>query len=333
MKAALAAALLVSWSAWADPVTLRIGTPAPKGTAWARDFEDFRRDVQKGTNGDVDVKIYLGGVAGTEMEMRDRMEKGQLDGVVSGGPLCSKIMPTMRVMYIVGLFQSQEQTTYVLSQLKPTLEAEAHTAGYRLLTNASVGPIIIFSKNPVASMDDLKSTHLWSWDLNEPVIQMASQMGVNLVPMGLDEAAPAYDAGKTNGYTATPSAALAFQWFAQTKYLTNLPLGYLEGCLVAREQSLDQLSPDDQNAVRVAAAALGVRIDRDSERMTETLVGGAFQAQGIQQISVSEKFAADFYAAARDARDKLGEKLVSKDVLGKVMTMLADYNAEHAGGH
>jgi TRAP-type C4-dicarboxylate transport system substrate-binding protein len=332
MRTALAITTLLAAQAAADPVTLKLGTPAPKGTAWARDFDDFRRDVQKNTNNDVDVKIYYGGVAGNETEMRDRMEKGQLDGVVSGGPLCSKIMPTMRVMYIVGLFQSQDQVTYVLSQLKPTLEAEAHAAGYRLLTNASVGPILIFSKNPVASMDDLRKTHLWSWELVEPVIQMASEMGINFVPMGLDDAATAYDSGKTDGYTTTPSAALAFQWFVQTKYLTNLPIGYLEGCLVMREQSLDQLTPDDQNAVRVAGAALGVRIDRDNERMTSSLIGGAFQQQGVAAVPLNEKFKADFYAAAREARDRLGDKLVSKDVLGKVMTMLADFNAEH-GGH
>jgi TRAP-type C4-dicarboxylate transport system substrate-binding protein len=257
------------------------------------------------------------------------MEAGDLDGTISGGPICSDIMPAMRVMYVVGLFKNQDEVRYVMSQIESTLRPIAHARGYHLVTTASVGTTAIFSGKPLRTMDEVRGARLWSWDLDEPITINAQAMGMHIVPLPLDEASRAYDDGRIDGFISTPSAALAFQWFAQTKYITNLNLGFLEGCLLFREKSMDPLSVEDQQAIDVAGAALGVRIDRDNVHMESQLLGSAFANQGLEMVAVSEKLTADFYAAARAAREQLGEKLVDKDVLGKVMGLLADYRAEH----
>ena len=74
-----------------------MGTPAPEGTAWAREGHSFERDIAELTHGQVRMKWYLGGIAGDELQMLDRVRRDQLDGVASAGMLCHRLSPSMRV--------------------------------------------------------------------------------------------------------------------------------------------------------------------------------------------------------------------------------------------
>ena len=60
-RLAMLAALSTSAVVQADPITLRLGTVAPEGSAWAREGQAFARDVERGTEGRVKVKLYFGG--------------------------------------------------------------------------------------------------------------------------------------------------------------------------------------------------------------------------------------------------------------------------------
>ena len=70
---------------------LRLATAAPDGMR-GRGSSVASDGIVAGDQGALRIKWYFGGIAGDEMETIDRMAKGQLDGVASGGP-CSKGSP------------------------------------------------------------------------------------------------------------------------------------------------------------------------------------------------------------------------------------------------
>ncbi|HEY6037581.1 MAG TPA: TRAP transporter substrate-binding protein DctP, partial [Kofleriaceae bacterium] len=278
----------------------------------------------------VEAKIYLDGIAGTETEVFKRLEAGTLDGAVSGGPICRKVMPSMRVFEVIGLFQNQEEATYALGELNPALEAEAHKAGYDLLTTGSLGPLIMFTRDPITSMAELQHTRLWSWDLNEVFLKEATVLKLAILPTSVQDARRAFDDKRVDGFTTTPVVALAFQWYVGTKYLTDLRLGYLMGCFVVRQAALDALPPDQQAIVRRNATKLGAKIDADNKRSDQKLFGETYEHLGVKSSPVSKKFRAEFFEAAREGRKGLDEThVVPQDLLDKVTQMLADYRAEH----
>ncbi|HWE29808.1 MAG TPA: hypothetical protein VHB97_17480, partial [Polyangia bacterium] len=99
LNCALALALVAATAdaTRADPVVLRFATVAPEGTAWARLAKSTARALAEATGGQVTGKWYFNGIAGNELEMAARVRKDQLDGIVSGGMLCQKLAPSMRV--------------------------------------------------------------------------------------------------------------------------------------------------------------------------------------------------------------------------------------------
>jgi TRAP-type transport system periplasmic protein len=308
---------------------LRIATAAPDDTSWAHAFHQFARMVSEGTHGEVELKFYFGGIAGDEAETHRLMDAGKLDGVVSGGPLCADVIPSMRALGIVGLFQSQDEATYVLTQLRPTLDKEAHESGYLLLTTGSIGPVIMFSREPITSMAELQKTRLWSWDLNTVFLKEAGELNLAIEKTSIETAQKAFDAKRIDGYLTTPVAALAFQWYVGTKYITDLRTGYLMGCFLLRESAIDELSPDQQAVVRKAGTKLGIKIESDNRLQDEKLLGSVYASRGLKVVPVSKKFRADFFEAARSVRQRLGEVLLPRGLYEQVVQLLADYRAEH----
>jgi TRAP-type C4-dicarboxylate transport system substrate-binding protein len=310
---------------------LRMAAAAPDGTSWAREIKSFVNEVDVQTRGAVHVKMYFGGIAGNELETQKRIERGQLDAVASGGMLCGQLSPTYRVMRLRGLFDSQEQAAYVLNRLKPTLDDEFRRQGFVHLASAGLGPDVVFVRNPVHSFDDLKRQRLWRWDLDEAAILQDRAIGLTIDAMPVEEAARAYDEGKTDGFVAVPAAAVAFQWFSRTRYLLDLKLGYLWACLIVSSRAYDRLPVEAREVIHSAAARLAERINAVGLQQDAALLGGLFQRQGLAELKVSDTLRAQFLTAARSAREQLGDRLIDKIVLERTAAEIDHYRAEHGG--
>jgi TRAP-type C4-dicarboxylate transport system substrate-binding protein len=154
-------------------------------------------------------------------------------------------------------------------------------------------------------------------------------MGMRTVPLSLEEAARAYDQGRVDGFLAVPEAALAFQWSVQARYLVDLRMNYLVGCWLLTQRAWDALSFDEQREVRAASGRADMLFDELERHDDGELLGGLFARQGLQTDAADDGFRAEFFEAARAARQRLGEDVVPAEVLQKVYGWLADYRAEH----
>jgi TRAP-type C4-dicarboxylate transport system substrate-binding protein len=167
------------------------------------------------------------------------------------------------------------------------------------------------------------------WDLDEVLRLELPAMGLQVVPVPLEKAARAFEEGRLDGYVAVPTAALAFQWSAQSHYVSDLRFGFLRGCLLVSNRAYDQLPLEAQQSLRAANAKLLMRLEDLGRAQDDALLGRLFDKQGVKKTQVSSGFRSEFYELARNARDKLGAQLVPPALLQRVMAMLADYRAEH----
>jgi len=321
--------LLIAATASADHHVLRFATVAPDGTEWARLSRAFAREVEDETHGEVTVKWYFGGIAGDEADMIARVRRGQLDGVASGGGLCQRLAPTVRVVHLVGLFQSREEALYVLGRLKPRIDQEFAHQGFANLGEAGFGVDIVFSRAPVRSLEDLRRGRFWIWDLDDVYRAELPAMGIHVVPRPLDKALGAYERGEIDGFIGIPAAALAFQWSTRARYFSDLRVGYVLGCLVMAESALDPLPTEAQNAVRGAAGRLMRHMEDMGEQQDAALVHSLFEKQGMRRVEVSKLFRTEFLDAARAARLKLGPSLTTQSLLDDINGWLADYRSDH----
>jgi TRAP-type transport system periplasmic protein len=323
-------ASLVTSATYADePAVLRFASIAPDGSILAQEIKRWGQDLDATTGGRLKIKWYFNGVAGDELEQGDRMMKGQLDGSAGGQMFCNRVIPSMRVTRLPGVFQSREEAADAINRLSTSMVKEAHDHGFVLLNTVSLGPDVIFTRTPVHDLNELRKVKLWRWDLDEVGIATSREMGLQIAPLPVGDAARAYDEGHVDGFLAIPLAALAFQWSSRARYVTDLRGSYLWSCLVMTERSLQRLPTQYQDSVRVAASRARERFEEMGRRTDEALLGGLFAKQGAMSVPVSESFHAEYTAAARAARNKVADRFVPKELVDRVLQMLADYRLEH----
>ena len=322
--------LLLSGVAVADEATtLRIGTIAPEGTSWAREMRAMTRDVDRTTGGAIKLKWYMGGIAGDELEMLDRLHRGQLDGILSGGVACQIAAPSMQVAHIPGLLQTWGEASHVLDELRPTLTTEAQRHGFAYLGDAIVGPSILFSKRPIASLDDLRHARIWIWDLDRALRTLLPEMQIPIVPLPIRDAGHAYEDGRVDVLVSPATVALGFQWSVASRYYTDVRLGFVVGCLLIANRSFDALALPAQQALRTAGAEAKARFEEVGRSEEQALLGTLLHKQGLQPVPLSEAERGAFFDAERTARERAGAKLVPAALITRVLGILADYRTAH----
>jgi TRAP-type C4-dicarboxylate transport system substrate-binding protein len=327
---AVAALAVAAGAGRADPVVLRMGAIAPEGTSWARELHAFARDVDAGTNSQVRVKWYLGGVAGDELAMLARARHGQLDGI-AGPSFCERLAPSLTAIRVVGLFQTRDEVVDVLSRLTPQLDEEFRRAGFVNLMVAVFGADVLFSRRPVQSMADFRATRWWMW-IHSPVYRATlPRLGARVVVSEVDEVAPKYQRGEIDGFIMPPSVALGYQLSTVAGYFSPIDTAMLPGCMVLANGAIDPLPVEQQRAIRAAAAKFRIRFNEANAELDRALLSGLFEKQGLKRAPVSPEFRYEFFHDARAAREQLDERLVPRSLLSRVLAILADYRAVHGG--
>ncbi len=307
MRTFIAATTIAIWTAAAaEPITLRMSAVAPDGTAWARELKAYARDVEQATAGQVRIRWYLGGIAGDETQSLLRVERGQLDGL-AGSMACQRLSPSLRAVRAAALFRNAEESRWVMARLKADIDGELGQSGFVNLGQGLFGDDALFARQPVRSLEEMRRLRWFVWSLDPVSQKWATAMGLKTVPLALDDAGPAYDQGKIDGFIATPTAALAYQWSAQTHYVVPIRAAMLPACMVMAHRAYDALQLPHQEIVRSAAAKFFVRFNDLSQSQEAQLLGGLFEKQGVATLTPSVTFVEEFRRAAEAARPQLGE--------------------------
>jgi TRAP-type C4-dicarboxylate transport system substrate-binding protein len=259
------------------------------------------------------------------------MRRDQLDGIVSAGMLCQKLSPSMRVLRMVGLFQTRDESAYVAGRLKALFDEDFRKEGFVNLGDVGIGPDLLFTRTPIRTIEELQRTRLWTWNLDQVFVTTWPMLGAHIVPLPVEEAYRAFDEHRVDGFISVPTSALAFQWSTQARYITDLRVSFLRACVLISTHAFDPLPIEARTALMTSSAEGMQRLEQLGRRQDEELLGGLFAKQGIKLVPASEALRAEFLAQARAARERIvaGGKLVPHDLLQRVLTLLADYRAEH----
>lgn len=319
----LAALLLLSSLAQAQPITLRLATVAPEGTAWAHQLKALAHEVEATSDGRVKLKWVFGGIAGVERETLDRIRRGQLDGMAASH-FCEKLAPTLRVMRTFGVLRSRAEERYVVQRLRDQIDAELQKEGFVELAVLSLGMAVLFSREPVRTYDEFMARRWWVSADDDYAIAVARTVGMKVVPIPQHEARAAFERNEFDGFIAIPASLLAFQWTAVRAY-TEMPLGSVDGCLLITQRSWERLRADDQQMVRAATITAMARLDDISEETSRKVLAEVGPKLGIQRVEPDPHFRSAFIQAVKEARNTQ----VAPDLMQKVLSLLADYRAEH----
>ena len=103
---------------------IKIGSIAPDRSPWNEALKEIGREWEKISNGQVKLKIYPGGIAGSEDDMIRKMKLGTLGGAVLTNIGITKINPDAFVLNTPFLFNSEKEMSFVMGRLVPIFEKQ-----------------------------------------------------------------------------------------------------------------------------------------------------------------------------------------------------------------
>ncbi len=322
--------LLVALTASAFPASafaeakhvLKIASLAPKGSSWMKSFEKTNREVRKATNGEVELKIYGGGVMGDEGAMVRKMRTGQLDGAAVTNVGLGDIAPELLVLQLPLQFKTYAELDYVRDQMSPTFEKILEEKGFVLLHWGDVGFNYVFSNTPVSVPGDIKKTKMWVWDADPISKSVMDVAGVNGVLLGVPDVLPSLQTGVIDAFGNSPYGAVALQWHAKAKYVTNLKLAMVIGGFVISKKSWDAIPAEHQAAIKAIGQKNGKdllsQIRKDNQNAIQTIQNSKIELVQPKEIKA-------WLAMSKNVEKKLTGSLFPAALVNEMKKHLAAY--------
>ncbi|MFP6808730.1 MAG: TRAP transporter substrate-binding protein DctP [Pseudomonadales bacterium] len=309
--------------------TIKIATISPDGLSWMKQLRLAAKDIEKQTEGRVKFKIYPGGVQGDDYTVLRKMRIGQLQGGGFAAGSLTRFYPDLQIYNLPLQFRSFEEVDFIRKRMDTRINAGLAKAGIISFGLTETGFAYLLSKDPVKSVDDLKSLKAWVPDGDPISAQLLQSFNISPIPLSITDVLAGLQTGLINAVAVPPIVALALQWHNHVDYMMNLPLIYIYSIMAVDEKTFSKISAADQKIVLTVMNALYEKIDAEN-RIDNQKGYDALVAQGIKVI---EPDASDIPAwralADQSVTDLVESGQITRESLELYEGLLMEFRAQN----
>ena len=281
--------------------SLNFGTVAPDGTPWSAQLQGIKRRIEKDSGGRVQVKLFLGGSLGSEIEMIQDVQKGERlqGGGFSTGAVGEALdIGVLKMIELPFLFRSNEEADKVLDTvlLEPTRTALAQK-GITFYAWSENGWRNFATQGPAASPEALQGFKMRSQE-SAVHLDMYKSMGVQAVAKPVSEVVPSLNTGIVTGFDNTPLFSLAAGWIQPVSHYTLSRHIYQPAAVFYSKSFVDRLPADLQQILMANASEESVS-GRAAVRAMEGELVETIKAMGKTVTELSEEERKAFVKSCR----------------------------------
>ena len=314
LLAAAALALCAAVPAQAQGVVIKMATLVPKGSEWHQVLQEMADGWQKASKGQVQVKLYPGGVAGDDSDVVRKMRLGTLNAGVLTITGLADIDRASMALEIPLAYADYAELDCALAKLAPMLEQRIDAKGFVLLGWTDGGYVRFLTKDPVKTPADLKKAKLFTWAGDDAYVELWKSAGFNPVPLPATELATGLQTGLINATLTTPGLALLSGWFNTAKHMTDLPWAVLLGGVVVNQSAWEKIPADVRTEMQRIAREAGKKLSTIA-RAGESRDIAAMQKRGLDLVAVDPPALEQWRKLVADVMPKLKGKFLPADAL------------------
>lgn len=311
----IAAALALPLAAAAEKLTLKAADVNPAGYPNVVALENMGKKLEAVTQGRISLKMFPGGVLGSEKEMLEQAQVGGLQiARVSLGVL-GPLVPEVNVFNLPFVFRDEEHMRKVIDgPIGDELLAKVSQSPARLIGLGWMdsGTRNLYTKRAVRTPDDLKGQKIRMMG-NQLFIETMNAMGGNGIAMGAGEVFTALQTGVIDGAENNPAV------FFTSRHYSAGPRHYaltrhliIPEIFVMSKVTWDKLSPEDQSLVRKLAREAQLEQRSLWDKSMADYVGKLKEA-GVEFVELDNR---PFFDATAPVRAKYGARF--EDLLKRI---------------
>lgn len=300
-----------------DKYTLKLGTVLTEADPIYKGLEEFKKNVEEKTDGNVTIELYSGSQLGADEDVLEQAKVGAGVGIITDPGRMSNYIKDFGILSGPYLADDYEGALALMNTLVyKELAGQFQNDGFKILSfNYYQGSRNLFTKSPVSKPEDLNGLRIRSSG-SDVVTKSLEAMGANTTVLAWSEAYQALQQKVIEGVEVHNSAAVGSSIYEVTDYVTLTGHFQLLTGLVISNGWFEKLPVEYQTILedesfKAGKFASDIVIDKDSEYLQKCIDGG------VEVIDCDKEA---FKAAADKAYDELGyrelkDKLMSE--LGK----------------
>jgi TRAP-type transport system periplasmic protein len=289
----------------AEPAyVMNFGTVAPDGTPWADQLRNIKKKIEGTSNGKIQVKLFLGGSLGSEIEMIQDVQRGERlqGGGFSTGAVGSGLeVPILEMIELPYLFKNNNEADVILDEIlyEPTKKA-LDEKGITFYCWTENGWRNFATKGGAAtSPEELKKYKMRSQE-SDVHLNMYKAMGVQPIAKPVTEVVPSLNTGIVDGFDNTPLFSLAAGWIQPVTHYTLSRHIYQPAAVMYAKSFVNSLPPDLQ-ALVLDDPHGEAKSGRESVRVLESQLIDTIKSLGKEVIELTPEQNKAFRKATRKA--------------------------------
>ena len=324
---AATALVLVIQGVEAEPVNIRLGALAPRGTHWHRSLLEMGEKWRAAEGPGAQFIVYGGGSQGGEADMVRRMRVGQLNAAMLSVIGLTEIDASVGALQKMPLvFRSSDELDYVREKLRPVYDQRFSDKGFVVLCWGDAGWVRFFSKAPALRPDDYRRMKIFAWAGDAPQTDIMKSLGYQPVVLEVSDILPGLQTGMINMVPSTPFWALTLQFYNHAPYMLDLDWAPMVGAVIVTRRAWEAMSPAGRQALRQAGAEAGMELRALSRREHQESVE-AMKKRGLKVQTLTPEAEAEWRRAAEQMYPLVRGKMVPAEFFDEVQRLLAEYRA------
>jgi TRAP-type C4-dicarboxylate transport system substrate-binding protein len=283
---------------------VKLGTVAPEQSVWHDALLRIAQDWRDISSGNVELRVYAGGVLGGEDEMVRKMQRRGLDALAissAGLPLIDQIVSCLSLPM---LFESYEELESIRHVVAPRIEAAIESRGYKVLGWAEAGWVHFFAKEPVRVPADLRQQRVWTSTGSPEHEALLNEFGFRVVALPAPDMLTGLQTGLIDAIDVPPLFALADRSYQTASNMTDLRFAPLNSAVVVNLSVWERL-PAEYHSRFLASVERAVGALREQTRAAEQQAIEEMVARGLNVIELAPAEIAEWEALAESAYPEL----------------------------
>lgn len=319
-------AILLSPGTSFAQVTLKLATLAPEGSIWMQALHDAKTEIEATTEGAVKVKIYPGGIMGSEKDVLFKIKTGQLQGGGFMGYAIGKICPDTSALMFPMVFRNYEEVDQAMEKMRVFLDDRTRDNGFETMGWTEVGFSYAYGMKPIASLENVRATKVWGLD-SPLLMDLFAAGGISSIPANVTDVLTALQTGSLETVFGPPTAAVAVQWHTKVRYYNTMRLTYSIGGVFFSTTGWAVVPPQHREIVK-GAFDKHCRLLTPKVRKSDIEALDFMRSQGVTPIAETPEVRAAFERIAAVALQKAKGPVFSTEAWDLLQQVLEEIRGQ-----
>lgn len=268
-----------------DKITLSYAFFAPDSTFPAVQMKEWAKELEKRTDGQVEVELFFGGSLLEANNMFDGVSNGTADIGLTATTYEPGRFPLLEISDLPSGYPNSEVASQVVNDLIEEYPPDA-LSDFKVITSFATEPSYIQSVAPVSNLKEMSGKQLRISGALTPVMK---KLGAAPVGMSQAEVPEALQTGVIEGNISSREVLKDFKLAETIKYVTDYPLTITSFVAVMNKEKWEELPANVKTVIDELNGEMSVFTGRYLDDHVEEAMQWSKETEDLKVVSLSSE--------------------------------------------